>query len=229
MYFLLKLFTRLLCALPLSVAMAFGRGMGTLFRLVGRKQWRRALDQIGRCFPEMAPEEIRAMARRVFAYGATNYVEVFRWVGGKDAELDARVTINHPERVEAALARGKGILVLTAHIGNFDLMGLWAARRYPMTIISKDLRNASVNRFWMEARKKSNLGIVPAHNSYRDCLRVLKKNGCLGFILDQNMIRSEGIFVDFFGRPACTTPGPAPGTGAGTGTGPGAGTGTPPG
>jgi KDO2-lipid IV(A) lauroyltransferase len=207
MYLLLKFFTRLLSGLSLSSAYALGRFLGALFRVVARKQWRRALEQLARSFPEKGQDEIHGIAKRVFEHGAVNYIEVFRWIGGCEAELDARVAMPHPERVEAAMARGKGVLVLTAHIGNFDLMGLWAAKRYPMTIISKDLRNAAVNRFWMEARARSKLNIVPAHNSYRNCLRVLKKNELLGFILDQNMIRKEGIFVEFFGRPACTTPG----------------------
>jgi KDO2-lipid IV(A) lauroyltransferase len=193
--------------MPLERAYALGRRCGALFRLVGRKQWQRAVDQLGRSFPDWSGEKVHATARKVFEEGALNYVEVFRWVGGSEAEIDARISMDHPERVEAARARGKGVLVLTAHIGNFDLMGLWAAKRYPMTIISKALRSKAVNDFWMDARKRSKLNIVPAHNSYRDCLRILKRNEFIGFILDQNMIRKEGIFVEFFGRPACTTPG----------------------
>jgi KDO2-lipid IV(A) lauroyltransferase len=99
------------------------------------------------------------------------------------------------------------VVVLTAHLGNWDLMGLWAASRYPLTIISKVIKNEAVNRFWMEKRAAAGVNIVPAHHSYRACLSALKKGGLLGFILDQNMIHTEGIFVDFFGRPACTTPG----------------------
>src|SRR5262245_61519352 len=131
---LLRWVTRWMAGLSLASAYAAGRFFGAVFRLVARKQWHRAIEQIQRSFPEKSPGEVGAMARRVFENGALNYVEVFRWVGGKEGELEPRITMDHPERIEAARARGKGVLILTAHVGNFDLMGLWAARRYPMTI-----------------------------------------------------------------------------------------------
>ena len=187
--------------------LALGRRLGVAFGAVVGRQRTQAITELTRCYPEKSHDEIRAMVRRMFQNLGMNQVELFRWIGGKEDEIESRVTLLHPERAEQALARGKGVAVLTAHIGNWDLMGLWSAKRYPMTIISKDLRSAAANKFWMEARKRSTLNIVGAHNSYRACLRVLKDNGCLGFILDQNMIRREGIFVDFFGKPACTTPG----------------------
>ena len=207
MVFVLKLLVKFLASLSHDTAMALGRRLGVLVSVLIRKQREQAIAELTRCFPGKTRDEIRAMTRRMFEHQGMNQVELFRWIGGRDTEIDPTISMKGSEVVADALARGKGIAVLTAHIGNFDLMGLWAARRYPMTIISKDLKNDGLNKFWMEARRKSSLGIVPAHNSYRDCLRVLKKNGCLGFILDQNMIRKEGIFVDFFGKPACTTPG----------------------
>jgi KDO2-lipid IV(A) lauroyltransferase len=106
------------------------------------------------------------------------------------------------------LAAGKGLLVLASHMGNWDLLCTMAPHfNFPSTIITKKIKNESLNRFWMEARARFGLKFVPAHNSYRQCLAALRKNEIVGFVLDQNMIRTEGIFVDFFGKPACTTPG----------------------
>jgi KDO2-lipid IV(A) lauroyltransferase len=206
-YLVLKWLSRLLAALPLPACRFLGRCLGDLAYLLVRRHRATVLAEMQRCFPDESPVVLRARLRRVYQGMAMNYVEVFRWMGGGDAELDARVRVEGREHFEAAVARGRGALVLTAHTGNWDLMGLWAARRYPLTIISKDLRQAGVNRFWMEARQRFGLKIVPAHNSYRSCLQVLRRKEVLGFILDQNMTRMEGIFVDFFGKPACTTPG----------------------
>jgi KDO2-lipid IV(A) lauroyltransferase len=136
-----------------------------------------------------------------------NQLEMLRWMGGGADELARRISVTGMEHATEALARKKGVLVLTAHIGNWDLMGLWAASQLPLTIISKEIKNRSLNAFWMEKRKHHGLRIVPARDSYRACLRVLKAGECLGFVLDQNMTRPNGIFVEFFGRPASTTPG----------------------
>lgn len=207
MYRVLKILTWFLAVLPLSVARGVGRGLGTLGYLLIRRHRVTNLAEMARCFPDESRATLKRRLRRVYQGMAVNYIEVFRWIGGADADLDAQVRPQGMEHLEEALAHGKGVLILTAHIGNWDMLGLWGARRMKLTIISKDLRGAGVNRFWMEARARCGLQIVPAHNSYRACISVLRKNEILGFILDQNMTRMEGIFVDFFGKPACTTAG----------------------
>jgi KDO2-lipid IV(A) lauroyltransferase len=204
---LLKAIAKLAVALPYRWALALGRGLGAFFALLAPVQRQRALRQLRECFPDKSESEIRTIAGRVFRNIGMNIVELLRWIGGADQDVKSRINLETEDYVNTARARGKGVLILTAHIGNWDLLGLWGAAQLPLTIISKDIKNKSLNQYWMEQRKKAGLKIVPAHGSYRDCLRLLRKNECLGFILDQNMTRMEGIFVEFFGRPACTTPG----------------------
>jgi KDO2-lipid IV(A) lauroyltransferase len=204
---LLKFIVWLSSALPLRWARAWGAGCGALFRVLGGRQRKRAAEQMARSLPGKSDAAYRQLIRDVYRTMGVGQIEVLRWIGGRHEELAAQISVEGLEHLEAARARGRGVLVLTAHIGNWDVLGLWAAAKHPLTIISKELRNRDLNRFWMEARARCGLKIVPAHNSYRDCLRVLKRGELLGFILDQNMTRDEGIFVEFFGRPACTTPG----------------------
>src|SRR4030042_967100 len=103
---------------------------------------------------------------------------------------------------------GKGALMLTAPLGNFDLLAMFSAQRgYPLTIISKEIKNPAVNGLWMCLRERYGIKIVLSHNSMRGCFKALKGDGVLGFILDQNRPHDQGVFVPFFGRPACTTPG----------------------
>ncbi len=207
MYRVLTILARLLALPPLPLALAFGRGLGTLAWLAIRRTRERNLDDMTRCFPGETRRQLNARLLRVYRNLLMNQVQVLRLAAGKGEELFARIRVEGFEHAEAALAKEKGVLVLTAHIGNWDLMGLWAARQFPLTIISKTIRNAEVNRFVVESRAKTALKVVPAHNSYRACLSVLRRREVLGFMLDQNMTRDEGIFVDFFGKQACTTPG----------------------
>lgn len=204
---LLRFFSWLFAAMPMSAALAAGRGLGRFFGAIVPRNRARAMENLTACFPEKSRAECRAIMWRMFANLGMNTVEMLRWLGGRDAEMKSRMVIENEAEGVRVMAEGRGAVALTAHIGNWDLMGMWAASLFPLTIISKEIKNRSLNRFWMEKRESAKVKIVPAHNSYRQCLRVLKDNECLGFILDQNMIRREGIFVDFFGRPACTTPG----------------------
>lgn len=195
--------------MPLSWALAVGRGIGFLVGGVLRHRRRYVLETMERCLPEKTPTERRMIVRAMYRNFGMNLVESLRLAAGCATQLDGFVTVDKKEIVSNALSRGKGVLMLTAHLGNWDLLSVMTPKwSLPtLTIISKDVKNQAVNDFWMGMRDKFGLNIVPAHNSYRACRATLKKNGLVGFVLDQNMIASEGIFVDFFGRPACTTPG----------------------
>lgn len=206
-YGALRRISRGFSAFRLTTALRIGRNLGGLAYTLARRHRAEVLAEMQRSFRGDSLNEAQDRLHRVYKHVAMNYAEVFRWIGGGSEELDGRIKETGIENLEAALARGKGVLVLTAHLGNWDLLGLWAARRYRLTIISKELRQPGVNRFWMEARREAGLDIVPARRSYRACLGVLKKNGLLGFILDQNALAHEGVFVDFFGKPACTRSG----------------------
>lgn len=111
------------------------------------------------------------------------------------------------ETFRELLARGRGILVLTGHFSNFELIIQWASRIVGGGVVTKTIRNPAVNQLVLDLRRNQSIRFLPVRHSYRECLRILRANEAIGFILDQNMIREEGIFVDFFGRPACTTPG----------------------
>lgn len=198
----------LFAALPPKACMAVGRFFGFLFGRVIRYHRRDAFEALERSLPQTSKEERRGIVNRMYRNLGTNVVESLRLAGGKSDQVDEHLTVSGVEHVQEALKQEKGGLVLTAHFGNWDLLSVLTTKLgYPLTIISKDVKNEALNDFWMGMRRDFDLKIVPAHNSYRACRAALKRNGLVGFILDQNMIDKEGIFVDFFAKPACTTPG----------------------
>jgi len=194
--------------LPLAVALRLGNALGWIFGSVIRHRRRDAFDALRRSFPEKTAPEIRAIVNGMYRNFGVNLIEILRLAGGSLDEFKDRIAIEGRETVDMALQRGKGVFILTAHFGNWDLLGMFTVKHgYKLTIISKDLKNKTVNAMWMMLRDKFGVGIIPAHNSARASLKVLKRNELIGFILDQNRPLDQGIFVDFFGRPACTSPG----------------------
>ncbi len=194
--------------IPLSAALAVGCALGWFYGAVIRYHRRDALDALCRSYPEKSKRKIQSIINQMYKNLGMNVAEILRLAGGAFDETDNRLTVKGMEVVDQALQRGKGALILTAHFGNWDLLGMLAAKHnYPLTIISKDLKNKTINDMWMVLRERFGVNIIPAHNSARASLRVLRRNELLGFILDQNRPRDAGIFVDFFGRPACTSPG----------------------
>lgn len=197
-----------LARLSRPAALRLGRGLGWIYGSVIRHRRSDALAALRSSLPERSENERQRILDAMYRNFAINYVEVLRLAGGADNDLRQLVTIEGEEIVQAVLRRGKGALMLTAHLGNFDLLAMFSAQRgYPLTIISKEIKNPAVNGLWMCLRERYGIKIVLSHNSMRGCFKALKGDGVLGFILDQNRPHDQGVFVTFFGRPACTTPG----------------------
>ena len=206
---LLKTTAKVVALLPLGWALALARHWGWMLARVVRLRRAYVLETLARCFPEKTDRERREVYAEMCRHQATNLMELMRFAGGKDAELGGLLDVRGEEIVQAALSRGKGVLILIAHFGNYDLMGLYASKLfgYPLTIITKTLKNAKLNALWWEMRRKAGVTEIPAHKAYRPCVRALQQNGLVGFMLDQNRPNPQGVYVDFFGRLASTTPG----------------------
>jgi KDO2-lipid IV(A) lauroyltransferase len=195
--------------MPLDRALAVGRGIGWVLGSVVRHRRAESADAIRRCLPGLRETEVATVLREMYAnFGQSAMESLWLTPEALESYLRDRIEVHGREIVEAELARGHGALMLTAHAGNFDLIGRVARTLgFPLTIISKTVRSPAFEAFGRTVRDRFGIKVLPAHGSYRDCLRTLRRNEMLGFVLDQNMTRADGIFVDFFGRPACTTPG----------------------
>ncbi len=205
---LLKCLSKVFGALPLNQALALGSALGWFYGAVIRHHRRDATEALQRSLPEKSDDERKRLLNQVYRNLGMNAAEEMRMPTVTTAYLEDYVTWDNEAPLREVLAAGKGALALTAHVGNFDLLCTIAPKfNYPTTIITKVIKNKAINDWWMAARSRFGLKFVPAHNSYRQCLGALRKNEIVAFILDQNMIDTEGLFVDFFGKPACTSPG----------------------
>ena len=111
------------------------------------------------------------------------------------------------EHYEEAKRRGKGVLFATGHLGNWELSAYaHALLTEPMQIVVRPLDNAQLDRFVAARRALSGNGVIEKKDFARGLLRALRANEAVGILVDQNALLNEGIFVNFFGTPACTSP-----------------------
>lgn len=208
MRFLLKGISWLLARVQPATARRVGRALGWVYGNVVRYHRGDAIASLQRSFPGMSLQEARSVADRMYAHLGMNIVETARLPYISDDELGRQMTLHDQDVVKKALERGKGAIVLTGHVGNWEMLlavtPLWG---YSLTIIAKELKGGTLNDFWNTIRSRFGVNVLPPKNAFRPCLKTLRQNGLVGFILDQNMTRKEGIFVDFFGQPASTSPG----------------------
>ncbi len=196
--------------LPFERAVVWGRRLGWWIGTVLRYRRAEVLETIRCCFPEKSTAECRAVANGMYENLGQTIMETLRFDALDREWMERHVDLQDIAIVREALTRGKGAIMLSAHLGNFQLPGMIASfLGMPITNITKSVKPAALNEHWQRVRKRFGLKTVDRRGSFRACLAALKANELLGFLLDQNMKRKEGIFVEFFGRPACTTPGMA--------------------
>lgn len=165
-----------------------------------------AMDGLARAFPGKTHRERRRIARESYAQLGRSLVEIALARRLPDSELEKLVCFDGWEKFEPTRASGRGAVFVIAHYGNWELLGRAFARRgLPLTAITRTLRGA-FNQRLLAARREGGMRELPEKGSTQAALAVLRRGETLAIVIDQNMRPKRGIFVDFFGEPACTTP-----------------------
>jgi len=111
------------------------------------------------------------------------------------------------EHVEAALAQGRGMIAIAAHAGNWEYTVMGYGLQYrPVAVVGRELDHPLARRLARYLRERGGNWMVAKQRGLKDILRHLKQNHVVGIVIDQNTAAEEGLLVDFFGRPARTTP-----------------------
>jgi KDO2-lipid IV(A) lauroyltransferase len=189
------------------------RQVEMLARAIGDLSWllriRRAvtLDNLRHAFPELPEAERRRIARGAYRNMALAALESLTAPAQERGAPDRRLVWKNRELLERAAGEGRGVLVATAHIGSWELLGTALAREgLPLHAVVRPLRGA-LNQRIVRARLDSGLRLIPARGAIRGMLRALAEGGVVCMLIDQVMPLEKGVFVPFFGRPASTSPG----------------------
>jgi KDO2-lipid IV(A) lauroyltransferase len=189
---------------------ALGAGVGRMLALA-MPRWRRvARENLRRALGvELSDAQIERLLRRNFThYGRTlvEFLVMRRWRG---VELERRVKLEGREWAEAALEKQQGVILVTAHYGNWELLAARVAHAgYPLNVIARDADDPGTNELINRIRGDCGYRVISRRDSARPALRCLRQNEMLGILLDQNTLSGE-VFVPFFGHPAATATGPA--------------------
>jgi KDO2-lipid IV(A) lauroyltransferase len=169
-----------------------------------------ALENLTHAFgKEKSPKEIKALARKVFENLGKNAFELVQFPRINEKNLHKLVTLEGRENLDAGYAKGKGIVVITAHFGNWELMA--ATLRLngcPGVTIGRRIYFYKYDQLLNYFRRVHDVNVIYRDDSPRKMLKVLKENRIVGVVADQDVDSVEGVFVDFFGRPAYTPIGP---------------------
>jgi KDO2-lipid IV(A) lauroyltransferase len=189
----------------------FAGTLASLAYIFAAKQRKIALDSLAIAFGGQIPEgQIKKIAKDCFIFMAKSGVEL-TFLMDRPALLKKRVEIIGLENLEAALEKGKGVILVSAHFGNFPLMlAKLSLEGYKVGGIMRPMRDSRVEKLFEAKRKKLNIKTIysiPRDACVHNSIRSLRNNELLFIPLDQNF-GTAGVFVDFFGRKAATATGP---------------------
>jgi KDO2-lipid IV(A) lauroyltransferase len=194
--------------MPRAVALACGAALARAARAMGM---RRAVTDanLGVAFPELDPRARAQLARRVYAHFGRMAVDSLRLSARGPSAVVPHVSGGDCVRlIEERLPRGRGIIVLTGHLGNWELAGAYvAARGYRLAAVVKPPSNPWVARHADSVRRSLGIETIPMPEARTGVARALAENRVVALVADQGAVRST-VFAPFFGRPTRTPVGP---------------------
>lgn len=159
-------------------------------------------------FPEWTDGRRRSTLKKMTRNLGWMAAEFARMPSYTKENIESVVILDGHENFLAGHSRGKGVLYLTGHIGAWELSSFaHALYGFPLHYMARPLDNKPLDAMVNEYRGLSGNKPIFKNESARVMLRILKEAGTVGILADQNTMPGEGVFVDFFGTPACTTTG----------------------
>lgn len=196
--------------LPRSAGLQVFSALGGVAGHLLREDRRRAIDNLGIAFPDMPPSVRSAMTNAMFKSLGRNAYEFLTLEGSTRARLHELVErVEGQENMDAAREQHKGVIVITGHIGCWELLAAYYAREgYPIHVVGKELWETRLDRELDKVRLSVGCQTIDRDHGAREMLRVLREDRILGVLIDQHT-RVTGIYVPFFNRPAHTPTGVA--------------------
>ncbi len=211
LYLGLRLVKELVRAIPRRPALAIAEGVGKTAFLVARRERERTLAHLRMVYgKEKSETELETLGKNVFIHFARAAVDVLRLPELVQAGLEEFVDGKESLFIlDQALSEGRGVILLTAHLGNWELMGAFLRTQgYRGAVVARRLYYERFDREIVNLRKEVDLNTIYQDAPPREFLNVLHQNEILGVLADQDIDRFEGIFVPFFGLPAYTLTAP---------------------
>lgn len=166
-------------------------------------------DNLQAIFPEKPSCELNRIRRNMFRNFAKYLVDFFRFSKIDKEYIRKNIKIENIHYFDEALQSGKGVIVLTAHLGNWELGGVVIALSgYPFWVVALPHKNKKVDDFFNKQRRDKGISVIPFGRAARQCLNLLKENKLVALVGDRDFSQ-KGTIVNFFGRQSFFPLGPA--------------------
>lgn len=194
--------------LPRGGRLAIGRSLGSLVYALDGRHRRITLANVHRAFgAEKSAAEKKAIAEGAFRHFGAMLFEMLTLGRPAKEELESRFEFEGVERLEEARRRGKGVILVAAHFGNWELHAIAHGYRFgKIHPVAREQDNPYLNRWLEEIRAISGNEVIYKDRAVSQVRRRIRDGEIVAIVTDQNVHLEDAVFVDFFGQKAATTP-----------------------
>jgi len=192
--------------LPRRWTLGLGRALGRLLADLDPRHVAIAAENLRQAFPHWdEPRRLRT-ARAVYAHFGQTLLDIL-WMAEQPRErLLGLIVEEGRENADGVRAAGRGVVYVTGHFGNWEFYGVafgWLGE--PVGVVARPLDNPALEARLIAFRTRSGNTVISKRRALPDILRLLRQGAGVAILVDQNVQEQDGIFVEFFGRPAATT------------------------
>ena len=201
-------FLKIMGILPRPLARAFGIAMAQLVYLLHFRLRQVGMRNLAMVFPEKSLTERRRILRGVFSSLGRQLAELCQFPRYTAENIGDVVLYDGLDNFQKAYSRGKGVLFLTAHFGGWELSAFaHSLHGHWLHVVMRPMDNPYLDRLLQSYRTMHGNKVVAKDDFVRGLLGAMRAGETVGILMDTNMTPPQGVFVDFFGIPACTASG----------------------
>lgn len=206
-YYLVKTILLGIKIMPRKIIRALGGMLGYSVYLLDKKHRNLALSNLTASLVKgIAPGQRKIIIRRSFIHFGRSFFDMIYLSEKKPEKRNSYLTIEGLEHITSALEQKKGALLFSAHFGIWEIAPALISQLGIINVIARPLDNPRLEQELLQIRKNLNSVVIYKYQASRAILRCLRSNEMVAILIDQNALRKEAVFVDFFGRQAATTP-----------------------
>lgn len=206
-YVIFKVLELPLFFLPRRISLSLGTLLGRLLYHSDKKHRQIAYANLNTALGiQLSENEIKKIAKSCFQHYGRAFVDIIKIHRMRRDDIHRLMIVEGEERLQKSLGLGRGVLLFSAHFGNWEIAPAYLSQKGMLNVIARPLDNSSLESELSGIRKGFGAKVIYKHRAVRSTLRALEANEMVAILIDQNVIRSQAVFVDFFGKPAATTP-----------------------